>query len=507
MRAAVALVQKAAAGKRSVLIHGDYDVDGISGTALVYRYLDGVIDRVHRFLPNRRTDGYGLSKRAVDWAASEGVGLVIAVDCGSSDAELISSLESDAIDVIVCDHHELPPDGKTAGVMLNPNRPGENYPFKSLCGTGVAFKLIQALHASGIRGKRRPDELLDLMALATVGDMSPLVGENRYFVRAGLSLMNRSPRPGLEAIKSYSRIGAGEITSEHISYVFAPRLNAPGRVSKARPSLEILCADGREQALQLASVLEGENDRRKELTRLVQDDVARRIRGMPDRDDRGAFVLASDDWDEGVLGIAAARVVEEFGRPTVLMNIRGDVAKGSGRSVPGVNLKAHLDRLQDRFVRYGGHSQAVGLTLGADGFEGFARVLSENVKGELGTRGAFAPLEVDSALELDECSMDLLAFFSKCQPFGLGNREPVWRISDLQVTRDTCFVGSGHLKLYFQDSRGNPGEAIAFNWDRPETPDDLHNRVVDVAVNVKEGQYMNRTYPELRLVDIRFHRG
>lgn len=322
MQAAVAVVQKTAADKRPVLIHGDYDVDGISGTALLYLYLGGVFEQVFRFLPDRRKDGYGMAERAVEWAIKEKVGLVIAVDCGTSDGELISKLNAEGIDVVVCDHHEFPPGGDSTGVMLNPVRSTEPYPFKSLCGAGVAYKLVQALHQSGVHGKYEPEELLDLMALATVGDMSPLIDENRYFVRAGLDLMNNAPRPGLGAIKEYSRIGAGGIDAGHISFVFAPRLNAPGRVSLAKPSLEILCAEDRGSARQLASVLEGENDRRKELTKQVNKEAVDRIRRMEDRDQRGAFVLAGEDWDEGVLGIAATRVVEEFRRPTILLSIK-----------------------------------------------------------------------------------------------------------------------------------------------------------------------------------------
>jgi single-stranded-DNA-specific exonuclease len=499
------LVEKAVNEGRSILVHGDYDVDGISGTAILLQYLWGLTDDVHWFLPDRRKDGYGLSDRMVDRAIEKPVGLFIAVDCGTSDREQIARLESNGIDVIVCDHHEFPTEGAAGGVMLNPLRPDESYPNPSLCGAGVAFKLVQALYASGVRGKRTPESQLDLLALATVGDMMPLVGENRYYVRAGLELMNRSPRPGLEAIKSYSRLGSNPIRSGHISFILAPRLNAPGRVAKPKPSLEILCTEDKDEARRLASELEYDNEKRKGATRDVRDDAFDQIRDMSDRSSLGGFVLARAHWDEGVLGIAASQVAEEFGKPAVLLAISGDIAKGSGRSVPGVNLKKHVDRLHDLFDRYGGHAQAVGLTIKTARIGQFGRALSESLKEDIDPGETTPPLAVDASLDLAECSLELLDFLANCEPFGNGNKEPVWKISDVQVMRETTYVGDNHLKLFFQDSRGSPGEAIAFGWDRPQTPDDLHNRAVDVAVKIKRGYYMQREYPELHLLDIRTH--
>jgi len=507
MEEAVATVKRAADQGRSVLVHGDYDVDGISGTALLYQYLNGLFETVFRFLPDRRRDGYGLSERAVDWAVSEGVGLVVTVDCGTSDGALIERLRSQGIDVVVCDHHDYPDEGGAEGIVLNPKRRGETYPHHDLCGAGVAFKFVEALHARGVRGSTAPEALVDLLALATVGDMMPLTGENRYFVRTGLELINTSPRPGLEAMKSYSRIGSKPVTAGHISFVFGPRLNAPGRIAKPKPALVILTTASKDDARRLASELEYDNEKRRSLTDVVRDDAFDRIREMTDRAARGGFVLAGDHWDEGVLGIAAARVAEEFGRPAILLSVKGDLAKGSGRSIRGVNLKKHVDRLQEFFVKYGGHQQAVGLTMKTARVDEFGRSFSDSLKEDVDLEVTAPPLRIDGTINLEECSLDLLDFLSRCEPFGYGNKEPVWKISDVQVMRDTTYVGDNHLKLFFQDPRGNPGNAIAFGWDRPETPDDLHNRAVDVAVRIKKGHYMGNDYPELRLVDLRSHKG
>ena len=506
MREAVAIVDAAARSGGSVLVHGDYDVDGISGAALLYHYLGGTFKQVHRFVPDRRKDGYGIADRAVEWALEQKVELFIAVDCGTSDAEKLRRLETAGIPVIVCDHHLLPVDGDVAGVLLNPVRPGETYPFAGLCGTAVAFKLVEALHASGVTGACEPAALLDLVALATVGDMATLTGENRYFVRAGLELMNRSPRTGLDAIRTVAQLSGTPINSRHISFVFAPRLNAPGRVSKPKPSLEILCEPVRDKALRLAATLEHDNDHRRALTARVEEDAVNAIRGFTDLNARGGFVLASDAWDEGVLGIAAARVVEQFGRPAILMSQRDGVLKGSGRSVPGVDLKQELDRFHDRLLRYGGHAGAVGLTMAPEQLDGFAAEFSEHLRSVI-TPEAGMPLTIDAEVSIPECTPELLDFLAACEPFGSGNPQPVWMLRDLQVARETCLVGDGHLKLFVFDGSGARASAIAFGWDRPESPEDLHGRAIDLAVTLRKHVYMGKVEVEMRVVDVRATEG
>jgi single-stranded-DNA-specific exonuclease len=380
-------------------------------------------------------------------------------------------------------------------------RPGERYPFAWLCGTGVAFKLVQALEASGIRGAESTESLVDLVALATVADVAPLVGENRYLTRSGLAQMNSSPRAGVEALRMFSRLSAGAINTRHLSFAFAPRLNAPGRVSRPKPALEILCVDGKDRAFQLAGILEAENERRRELTQRVQDEATAVITEMHDRDARGGFVLANDGWDEGVLGIAAARLAEQFGRPTILMGSSGGLLKGSGRSIPGVDLKAQLDHFREHFVRYGGHAQAVGLTMERTRLPYFADGFGQRLRGIVQPERGL-PLSIDASLTIPECDLDLLGFLARCEPFGAGNEEPVWLIRDVQVARETSLVGDGHLKLFFHDAAGARASAIAFGWDRPLSPEDLHGRVIDLAVRVRKNVYMGAVYPELRLVDM-----
>jgi single-stranded-DNA-specific exonuclease len=503
MEEAVECIRDAARRGKKAMVHGDYDVDGISGTALLYLYLRRILPNVARFLPDRRKDGYGLSKRAVEWALANGVGLVIAVDCGTSDGELVETLISAGIDVVICDHHEFPPRQLPPGIVLNPFRPGEEYPFKYLCGTGVAFKLVQALHASGVTSDVEPDELLDLVALATIGDLVPLVGENRYFARKGLEIINSAPRPGMKALIENSSARSGDISAGIISFRLAPRLNAPGRVSRARPALELLLSEEEAEARGLAAVLERENVRRRELTELVYREAMDAVERIPDPDSLGGFILGSERWDEGVLGIVASQLAESLGRPAILFSISGETAKGSGRSVPGVHLKSELDKCKELMIRYGGHSQAVGVTIRTDKMDAFRNRLSDQLLEAVKELPPKPVLLIDGELTLEECTLELADFFARCEPFGYGNKEPVWKIPRLRVMDDTRIVGNGHLKLFFQDERGEAGEAIFFNGGLSTSPASLFGRRIDVAVKVRKNYYMNRHRTELRVVDAR----
>ena len=504
MSRAVECVASAVAKKKRILIHGDYDVDGICGTAVLYRYLHGIVPHVFRFLPDRRRDGYGIAERSVQWAIENHVGLFIGVDCGTSDGEFVARMESAGIDVVICDHHEFPIDREVRGIILNPIREGESYPFQGLCGTGVAFKLVQAAESSGVTGSVSSESLLDFLALATVGDVAPLVDENRYFVREGLIVMNAAPRPSLAALAASAGLDRPELTAFHIGYILAPRLNAPGRISNAKPALELLCADDPRRAAELAAVLEEENNRRKLLTESVKNDVMKAIAALPDRDEKGGFVLVGSDWNEGVLGIAAARVVDEFGRPAVLISLEGELGKGSGRSVAGLHLKEQLDQCSEHLVRYGGHGQAVGFSIEPARVDAFVRDFSDQLDKAAASLPKKPRLHVDAHLSLDECSLELVDFLSRCEPFGQGNRAPVWLVENVVVSPETRYVGKGHLKLYMQDKGGIDAEGILFNWsERGISPNSLAGLVVDLAVSIKKGYYLERYYPEIQVLDIR----
>jgi single-stranded-DNA-specific exonuclease len=289
-----------------------------------------------------------------------------------------------------------------------------------------------------------------------------------------------------------------------LGFLLAPRLNAPGRLSNPKPALELLCTDDSRRAEELADELEKQNEDRKLLTEKVREDVLSRIEAMPDRISKGGFVLIGTDWNEGVLGIAASRVVDVYGRPAVLVSLAGGMGKGSGRSVPGVHLKEQLDRCSEHLVRYGGHGQAVGFTIEPSRVEAFACDLSRQLDAASAGLPKKPRLRIDATLGLDECSLELIDFLSMCEPFGNGNHSPVWLIEKVVVGPQTRFVGKGHLKLHLKDDRENESEAICFNWgERKMPPQSLHGLVVDLAVTVRKGYYLERYYPELHVLDVR----
>jgi single-stranded-DNA-specific exonuclease len=503
MERAVDAVRTAIENEEKILVHGDYDVDGISGTAILYLYLSGLVSEVYRFLPDRKKDGYGLADRAVEWACASGVGLVITVDCGVSDGELVRKLERAGIDVIICDHHEFPLAEDVSGIVLNPL--ADDYPFNALAGAGVAFKLVQALEQRSICGSVKPEELLDLVALATVGDMVPLIDENRYFVRKGLELMNLNMRTGLFALQKQAGLIKKEIDANAISYRLAPRLNAPGRISNPRPSLELLCSSDPLESDRLARLLEDENNRRKDMTELVHRSVMEKLAVLGDPRARGGIVLSDGEWEEGILGIAASRVVETFGRPALLISTRSRLAKGSGRSVAGIHLKEQLDLCGDLLLRYGGHAQAVGVTIEPSLVDSFIEKFSSQLDAVAGALPERPVLNIDAGISFKECSMELLDFLALCQPFGSGNPEAVFAISRLTVQSASRVGGGNHLKLRFRDGDGLDGEAIFFNSGEIG-PAEVQNGPIDMAVTLMRGYYLNRYYPELRVVDIRSHR-
>jgi single-stranded-DNA-specific exonuclease len=507
MDEAIRRIERVIAEGGAILVHGDYDVDGLCGTAVLYRYLVGLGLRVFRFVPNRRVDGYGFSERAARWAIEHRVSLVIAVDCGTSDGERIAELEAAGIPVVVCDHHEFPLARPTAGTIVNPVRPGEPYPFRHLCGTGVAFKLVQALAHRGIRGRVAPDELLDLVALATVGDVSPLIGENRYLVREGLERLNRDPRPGIRALLHRSRLGLQKLSAWHLSWVLSPRLNAPGRVALAKPALELLCTDDEEEARRLAEELERTNDHRRDLSEQVLQQALGWLEALPvaERQRLPGVFLLNETWDEGVLGIAAARLAQRLGRPALLATATDGVVKGSGRSVPGVDLKGGLDRCREHLVRYGGHEQAVGFTLTMESVPRFREALMDVLEEATRTLPSKPPLAIDAEIRLEECRPELVDFLDRLEPFGFGNREPLWLLRGVALADAPWSVGRGHLKIRFVDGEGYHAEAIYFDAPRDTDPPRA-GEPVDLVVQLRRDTYRGEGAVELRIQDWRRHR-
>lgn len=458
---AVARIQRALSSGERIFVHGDYDVDGITSTFLLYSVLRDLGGRVEVRIPHRTRDGYGLSVEAMNEAHRRGCTLVITVDCGVTAVEAVARGRELGLDTIITDHHEPPPVLPAALAIVNPRRPGCAYPFKALAGVGVTFKLAEALLRDR-GGLDQAREYLDVVALGTIADVVPLVDENRVLARLGLESMNRSPRMGLKALMEVSGLSGRAVSSRQVAFVLAPRINAGGRMGNAEQGLRLLLARDAAEARDLAQSLEDDNQRRRKYDEDALAEAAQRVETELGWPNCASILLWSDIWHAGVLGIVASRLVERFHRPAVLVRLDGERGRGSGRSVPGLDLNAVLAGCGDLLEAYGGHAFAAGLTVHRSRLPELRERLERLVVERL-SEDSRAPLPeiIDADLRLAECDLGLVDWLERMSPHGLDNPEPLFQASDLTVESATT-VGQGrHLRLQVRDGTGS-AEAIGF---------------------------------------------
>src|SRR5712675_1282045 len=376
MDKAVDRLARAVRDKELVFIHGDYDVDGICSTTILTRTIRGLGGQAMPFIPRRIEDGYDLSDAGVDAAIEAGAKVVVTCDCGTGAVGPVARLCRSGVDVIVTDHHL--PSGELPDCLsiLNPKRGGDGYPDKDLAAVGVAFKLALALTRALGGNENLVWAMLDLVALATIADVAPLRGENRVFVRYGLKMLAETRNIGMRALLRAAGLNGKQLTAGRIGYILAPRLNAAGRLGHAIRGVELLLTDDEHQANIIARELEELNQRRQDIDRETLEQARERVLAM-DLDEMFSIVLADDNWHPGVIGIVASRLVEEFGRPAVLIALSGDHGKGSGRSIPKFNLHGALGKAKDLLMRYGGHRVAAGVTIARDMVPEFAARFNE----------------------------------------------------------------------------------------------------------------------------------
>lgn len=457
MREAVGILSESLSKGEKILVQGDYDCDGICGTTLMLEALQEIGAEVGYHLPDRFTEGYGLSATAVERCRDEGYQLLITVDCGSSSHAEIEIAREWGIKVIVTDHHAVPTEPPNPDAFINPQQPDCPYPFKGICGTGVAFKLIQALR--GQSGKE-PEYLLDLVALATVADVVPLKDENRALVQFGLQEMGRSPRVGLTALLEVAgRSGRDVVDSFTVGFTLGPRLNAAGRLEHARLGVELLTCRSLGEARQLAQHLDSLNEARKECERAIQEEIEERLSSDPTRYRRGAIVEWGEGWHQGVIGITAGRLAEKYGVPTLVIATDGEHAKGSGRSPENVDLYQALKKCGDLFSKYGGHPRAGGFSLSSSNLEKLREAMIAAAE-EL--RDGPAPVWVDSCLSMGDADLDLVRELERMEPFGEANPKPIFLVEGAEIVNQRLVGSSGdHLQLELEQA-GQRRRAIAF---------------------------------------------
>ncbi|MEO6864031.1 MAG: single-stranded-DNA-specific exonuclease RecJ [Gemmatimonadaceae bacterium] len=497
---AVDRLVRAIRGGELVMIHGDYDVDGICSTTLLVRAIRGFGGNVVPFIPNRMTDGYDLGSAGVNHAIEIGAKVVVTCDCGTSAIEPVAALNAAGIDVVISDHHLSRGAMPESLALLNPRRTDCDYPDKDLAAVGVAFKLALAVaRALGV-SDAFIWKMLDLVALATVADVAALRGENRIFVRYGIRMISETENVGLRALLRASGMDGKPLTAGRIGFTLAPRLNAAGRLGHALRGVELLLTESTHEANTIARELEELNQRRQSLDRATLDEAHAMAEPMV-RDGAVGLVLARQGWHPGVVGIVASRIVEEFSRPAVLIAMDGDTGKGSGRSISGFDLHSALGDCADLLLRYGGHRAAAGVTVAASQLAAFAQRFDEVARARLRIGDLIPELRVDAEIELDEEALRLEVMLRHFEPFGVGNPSPVFAARNVGTVGAARVVGKDGLKLTLVGSTGTQLEAIGWGM-AALAPSIRAGSTLDVAFRLERDEYKGVSRIQARLADV-----
>ena len=491
MAAAVERIRAAIASGQRICVHGDYDVDGISATAVCVLILQELGANVEWRLPSRFDEGYGLALETIERLASEGIDLVITVDCGITAVAEVAHARRLGLDVIVTDHHR--PADTLPDCHVVATRPSD-YPFPDLCGTGVVHTLARAL-----LGDDHPAvaKTLDLVALATIADVVPLVDENRALAAAGLRALARTNRPGLQALMRSARVDPATVDATAVAFRLAPRINAAGRLGRPDVALELLLTDDPDEAERLAAELENLNRERQSVEERILREALALVESWPEsrRAHRG-YVLWDETWHEGVNGIVASRLVERFNRPVVLIAKSGEGWKGSGRSIPAFDLHGALGACAQHLERFGGHRAAAGLSIAADDLEPFADAFASHADAELDDVDLRPLTTIDAVVPAGALTLDLAQELDRLAPFGLGNPQPTLLVASIEATAATT-VGEGkHLRFRIRQHERDGGSAIAFGLgaqlERLQRPGRF-----DVAFRLEENRWNGTVAPQL----------
>ncbi len=507
MDKAVNRLNKALGSKEKILVFGDYDVDGTTSVALVYKYLQNFYSNIEYYIPTRYDEGYGISLRAIDEAHASGVKLIIILDCGIKAIEEIKYAATLGIDFIICDHHvpddELPP----AAAILNPKLEGSTYPCPHLSGCGVGFKFMQAFAKSnGITGNEL-DNMLDLVAVSIAADIVPMVGENRIMAFWGLKRLNTNPNVGLRAIIKICQLGNREITISDVIFKIGPRINASGRMQSGREAVELLVSRDFSDAYQRAKNIDQYNKDRKELDKRITEEANAILERHNERlNDKKSIVIYNKDWHKGIIGIVASRLTELYYKPAVVLTLSNGLATGSSRSVQGFDVYSAIDASRDLLENFGGHTYAVGLSLKEENIPEFTRRFEEYVAENILPSQLTPQLDIDAFLTFSEITPEFLSLLCRFNPFGPGNQKPVFCSRGVMDFGTSKLVGKHleHIKLELVDNTsGKVFNGIAFNMG--EFFEHIHARKpFDICYTIEENKHQSSAgHIQLQVKEIR----
>lgn len=504
MQVAVDRLNQALGRKEHIMVYGDYDVDGCTAVALVYKFLSQFYSNIDFYIPDRYEEGYGISRKGIDFAAEMGVKLIIVLDCGIKAVEEVAYAREKGIDFIICDHHvpddELPP----AVAILNPKRHDNRYPYTHLSGCGVGFKFMQAFATSNGIEFNKLSSLLDLCAVSIASDIVPIMGENRILACQGLRCLNTNPSIGLRAIVEVCGLSERELSMSDIIFKIGPRINASGRMQNGKEAVELLVEKDYQAALEKAGCINLYNEARKDLDKQMTDEAFKQVEQLPELDERRSVVIYNEAWHKGVIGIVASRLTEQYYRPAVVLTRSDGVATGSARSVSGFDVYKAVQSCSDLLENFGGHTYAAGLSMKVENVPEFAERFEAYVQEHIMDTQTEATLAIDAYLDFKDVTFKFYQQLKRFAPFGPQNERPVFctrRVYDYGTSK---VVGRGqeHIKLELVDNKSNNVmNGIAFGQSS-QARYIKTKRAFDICYAVEENTH-KRGEVQLQIEDIR----
>jgi len=503
MEKAVDRIIEALIAKERIFIYGDYDVDGITAVSMLYLFLKDMGGVVRYYIPDRQTEGYGISSVGIREAISWKAGLIISVDCGVTSTEEVKLATLSNIDVIISDHHEPGESLPDALAVLDPKKPDCQYPFKELAGVGVAYKMAQGISQKWGLDALSHDKYIDLVAIGSAADIVPLIDENRILVKQGLEKINSDGEIGLSALIETAGLKDSVINVGHIIFVLAPRINAVGRLGSAASAVELLTTRDSTEAYRLAQTLEEENRRRKFIDNITLNEARQKINDECDLDNDKAIVLAKKDWHPGVIGIVASRIIEQYYRPTIMITVDEGVGKGSARSIPGFDIYNALKQCSHVLMQFGGHKYAAGLTIDKNKIEEFAGLFKDAASSMIKEDDLIRKIEISAEITLDEINSEVIRYLDFFEPYGPKNPKPLFVSRDIEVIYPRL-VGSNNQHLRFKAKQnGIVIDVIGFNLAEKYDRIVLDHRPIDMIYSIEKNLWMSRVTTQLLLKDLR----
>lgn len=506
MDVAVERLHRAVVSGESILVYGDYDVDGTTAVALLYSFVRRFTDKVDFYIPDRYDEGYGVSFKGIDYAVESGAGLIVTLDCGIKAIDKVEYAASKGIDMIICDHH-LPEDSLPAAVaVLDPKMEDCHYPFDDLSGCGVGFKLVQAYSARYGVPFETLVPLLDLLVVSIASDLVTMVGENRILAHFGLKQLNENPCTGLQAMINLSSLEPGHVSIDDIVFKIGPRINAAGRMETGRLAVELLTSRSLSEAMQIGEKINESNNERKNIDREITQEALDMVQTGNCLCNGSAMIVYNPEWNKGVVGIVASRLVEAYYKPTVVLTKSNGFVSGSARSISGFDLYGAIESCADLLENFGGHVYAAGLTLKEENLPEFARRMDEYISAKIETEMMTPVIEVDSKLNFARITPKFFRILKQFQPFGPGNHNPVFLTENVYDAGTGRKVGAGgvHMKLDLiqEDQPYHQISSIAFNM--AEHYDHIkEGNPFDICYSIVENYYRGNSSIQLRIKDLR----